>query len=141
MGTKVTDSSIEYDWGIETLTDILGVTHSRAKSAQMTQTFSGNEIVGGDQVMNHLVDLAIVQKNAAMLTAQDCLIVHTYLQDSEGNAFAERYPASSVIPTTQGGEGGGALVSDIDVTYGGKRATGGATVAGGNVTFNPDVGV
>lgn len=141
MGHKVTDSNIEYDWSTETTTDILGVTSTSAKTAQMSQTFSGNEVVGGDAVMNHLADLAIVQKNAALLTHQDCLIVHTYLKDSEGNAFAERYTASTVIPTTNGGEGGGMLVSNISVNYGGDRVVGSASVKDGTVTFTPDVEV
>lgn len=138
MGTKVTEGNIEYDWGIETITDILGNTYATAKTAQMTQTFSGSEIVGGDAVMNQLVDLAVVQKSAAQLINQDCLIVHAYLKNEAGQSFAERYPASSVIPTTLGGEGGAALVSDIDVTYGGARKTGTATYADGVLTFTPE---
>lgn len=137
MGLKVTDSNIEYDWSQESNTDILGNAFVTAKTAQLTQTFSGSEIVGGDAVMNHLTDLAIVQKDAARLTNQDLLIVHTYLKDTDGKAFAERYPASSVMPTTNGGEGGGMLVSDIDVSYGGERVTGTATVANKVVTFTP----
>lgn len=141
MGAKVTDSNIEYDWSIETNTDILGATYTRAKTAQMTQSFSGAEIVAGDKVMNQLVNLAVVQKSAAQLVKQDCLIVHTYLKNGEGNSFAERYPASAVVPTTIGGEGGGFLVSNIDVTYGGTRSKGSATVAEGVVTFTSEVEV
>lgn len=141
MGTKVTESSVEYDWGIETITDILGVSHAKASTAEMTQSFDDSEIVGGDAVMNHLLDLAIVQKNAALLVNQDMLLVHTYLKDESGNAFAERYPASAVVPTTVGGEGGAALVSTIDVTYGGARAVGSAKVSDGTVTFTPEVEV
>ena len=138
MGAKVTESNIEYDWSVENNTDILGNAYTTAKTAQMTQSFSGNEIVAGDEVMNHLVNLAVVQKSAVKLVNQDCLIVHTYLKNSNGEAFAERYPASSVIPTTLGGEGGAALVSDIDVTYGGARSTGSATVSDGVVTFTEE---
>lgn len=136
MGVKVAEGNIEYDWGVETKTDILGNVYTTAKNAQMKQTFSGSEIVAGDTVMNYLANLAIVQKNAAKLVNQDCLIVHIYLKNGEGAAFAERYPASAVIPNSLGGEGGAALVSDIDVTFGGKREVGTATVADdGTVTF------
>lgn len=141
MGAKVTDSSIEYDWSIENNTDILGNAYTTAKTAQMTQSFGGSEIVAGDNVMNHLVNLAVVQKSAVKLVNQDCLIVHTYLKNGEGQSFAERYPASSVVPTTIGGEGGAPLVTDIDVTYGGTRSKGSAAVADGTVTFNPEVEV
>lgn len=138
MGTKVTDSSIEYDWSMETITDILGVVHTKAKTAQMTQSFADSEIVAGDAVLNHLVNLAVVQKDASVLVKQDMLIVHTYLKSEDGGTFAERYPASAVIPTAIGGEGGAALVSTIDVTYGGERTIGAATVDGGVVTFAPE---
>ena len=138
MGAKVTESNIEYDWSMESMTSILGETYTKAKTANMTQAFSGSEIVAGDAVMNTLVNLAIVQKDAQKLVNQDCLIVHTYLQNESGAVFAERYPASAVLPTTLGGEGGASLVSDIEATYGGKRATGTATVDGKTVTFTPD---
>lgn len=141
MGAKVTDSSIEYDWSLENNTDILGNAYTTAKTAQMSQSFSGNEVIAGDVVMNHLVDLAVVQKDAAKLVKQDCLVVHLYLQDESGNSFAERYSASAVVPTTIGGEGGGALVTDIDVTYGGVRVTGSAEKTADGVTFTPDVTV
>lgn len=135
MGLKVIEGGVEYDWGVETGTDILGNPFVKAKTAQQKQTFSSSEIIAGDAVMNHLANLAIIQKSAAKLVNQDCLIVHTYLQDSSGAAFAERYPASAVVPTSLGGEGGGALVSDIEASFGGKRAVGTATVTNGKVTF------
>lgn len=141
MGAKVTDSSIDYDWSVESSTDILGNSYSSAKTAQMSQTFGGSEIIAGDAVMNHLVDLAVVQKNAPKLMNQDCLIVHTYLKNEDEKTFAERYPASAVLPTTIGGEGGAALVTDIDVTYGGARATGTAEKTADGITFTPDVTV
>lgn len=141
MGAKVTDSSVDYDWAVESSTDILGNSYSSAKTAQMSQSFGSSEIIAGDEVMEHLVDLAIVQKNAAMLMKQDCLIVHIYLQDESGATFAERYPASAVLPVTIGGEGGGALVTDIDVTYGGARTKGTAKKVDGAIQFTPDVEV
>lgn len=139
MGAKVNDSSIEYDWGVETSTDILGNTYATAKTATMTQNFSGSEIIAGNDVMNRLTDLAIVKKSAALLVNQDCLIVHVYLKNNSDEAFAERYPASSVIPTSLGGAGGGSLVTDISVTYGGSREVGTAAVANGVVTFTKEV--
>lgn len=141
MGAKVTDSNIDYDWSLENSTDILGNSYAKAKTAQMTQSFGGSEIIAGNSVMNHLVDLAVVQKNAAKLVKQDCLIVHTYLQDGEKRTFAERYPESAVIPTTLGGEGGAALVTDIDVTYGGARVVGYAVKTESGVEFNEEVTV
>lgn len=141
MGAKVTESSIEYDWGIENKTDILGDAYTNAKTAQLSQSFGGGEIIAGDVVMNHLVDLAVVQKSAAKLVNQDCLVASLYLQDDDGNSFAERYPASAVVPTSIGGEGGGALVTNIDVNYGGARIEGSIKKTADGVTFTPDVTV
>ena len=139
MGVKVTESSINYDWGQETKKDIRGHVYTTAQTPEMTQSFSGSEIVGGDDVMNHLLNLAVVKKDHAALVNQDCLIIHTYLQDSAGKAFAERYQGCSVLVTTDGGEGGGVLASDIEVSYGGIRTTGTAAYADdGTITFTPD---
>ena len=89
--------------------------------------------------MNHLLNLAVVEKNHAALVNQKCLIIHTYLQDSAGKSFAEQYDACAVLVTTDGGEGGGVLASDIEVTYGGNRTTGtAARGSDGTITFTPD---
>lgn len=139
MGVKVTESSISYDWGQETKKDILGHVYTNAQTPEMTQSFSGSEIVGGDDVMNHLLNLAVVEKDHAALVNQKCLIIHTYLQDSAGKSFAEQYDACAVLVTTDGGEGGGVLASDIEVTYGGNRTTGtAARGSDGTITFTPD---
>lgn len=139
MGAKVFEGTINYDWGIETKTDILGRTFTTAKTANMTQTFSGSEIIAGDEVMNYLVDLAVVKKDATQLVNQDCLIVHVYLKNDSQEAFAERYSASAVTPTSIGGEGGAALVTDIEVAYGGKRETGTAKITDDGVVFTKGV--
>lgn len=139
MGVKVAESTINYDWGQENKKDILGHAYTTAKTPEMTQSFSGSEIVGGDDVMNHLLNLAVVKKDHAALVNQDCLIIHTYLQDAAGKVFAERYQSCSAFITTNGGEGGGVLVSDIELAYGGIRTTGTATYTdGGTITFTPD---
>lgn len=139
MGLKVTESSIDYDYGTETKKDILGGVYTDAQNPTMTQSLSGNEIVGGNEVMEHLLNLAVVEKNHTALVKQDCLIVHTYLKDTNGKAFAERYQGCAVLPTTNGGEGGGVLVSDIEITFGGTYTTGTASFGSdGTVTFTPD---
>ena len=52
------------------------------------------------------------------------------------HAFAERYPSSMVKPSGLGGAGGGSLTMPIDITFGGKREVGTASVAAdGTITF------
>ena len=140
LGKKVEDSSIDLDWGEETKKDILGHVYTDAQKPAKEQEFSGNNFIGGDDVMNYIADLAIVKEDYTALTQQECLIIHTYLTDSTGKTFAERYSECAVLPSSIGGEGGGVLVSDVTVKYGGTRTTGTATYssADGTITFTPD---
>lgn len=139
LGKRVEDSSAEMDWGEETKTDIFGDTYSTMKTPTLTQSFDPCELDSGDEYQQHILQLAVVEQNAAALSNQDLLLIHLYLTDEEGNAFAERYPASMVKPTSLGGEGGGTLNMPTDVTFGGTRQTGTATVAAdGTITFTAD---
>lgn len=138
LGRTSSDSSIERDWSVDTKTGIYGEVFTNAKKPVKTQSFSDNDIIAGDDVQNHLLDIAVVKEDVAEIVNQDVLIAHLYLTDSSDKPFAERYPSSAVVMTTTGGEGGGMLVSDIDVTYGGTREVGTVTSTGGTVTFAAD---
>lgn len=138
LGRTSSDSSIERDWSVDTKTGIYGEVFTSAKKPTKTQSFSDNDIIAGDEVQNHLIDIAVVREDVSEIVGQDVLIAHLYLNDTKSKPFAERYPASAVVMTTTGGEGGGMLVSDIDVTYGGTRETGTISNAGGTVTFTAD---
>ncbi len=138
MGSTVEDSSVEYDYSQESKTDILGVTRTTAKSPKLNQSFSGGNLLAGDAVLNHILDINVVRRNVAEALNQDCLIVHLYLTDDKEQAFAERWKSSSVLLTSNGGAGGDMMASDIDVTYGGEREVGTATVTNGVVTFTAD---
>lgn len=136
LGKRVEDSSAEADWGKETKQDILGDVYTTMKTPVITQTFDPCEVDAGDEYQQHILNLNVVEQNAAALCNQDLLRIHLYLQDESGNAFAERYPSSAVEPTGLGGEGGGALTQPIDVTFGGTREVGTASVAAdGTITF------
>jgi hypothetical protein len=139
MGRTVEDSSVEYDYSQETKTDILGETHVTAKTPTATQTFSGNNLIAGDAVLNHILDMAIVRRSISEALNQDILIAHLYLTDTEDKPFAERWKSSSVLLTTNGGAGGDMLASDIEVTYGGERETGTISKgSGGAIEFTAD---
>ena len=131
---------MEFDWGTSTKTDIFGDTYTTGKKATRTQTFDPCELDSGDAAQRKIWNLAIVEDNVNALMNLDCLLVHLYAGDS-GSAFAERFPASSILPSALGGEGGGNIGMPIDVTLGGTRSKGTASVNGSSVTFTPDVGV
>lgn len=139
IGKKVEESSISLDWGEETKEDILGHVYTNAKKPTKEQEFSGNNFIGGDDFMNYVADLVIVREDYVAITQQECMIIHTYLTDSAGKAFAERYSECALLMSTIGGEGGGVIVSDVTVKFGGTRTTGTATYsADGGITFTPD---
>ena len=137
IGKRVEDSSVEMDWQTETKTDIFGDTYTTGKKATKTQTFEPCELDAGDVAQLKIWNMAIKDNDINALTAQDMLIVHLYAGTADTAMFAERYSACSVLPTSLGGEGGGFVGMPIEVTYGGTRTTGTASISGGVVTFTP----
>ena len=138
LGKRVEDSSAEMDWGEETKKDILGDTYTTMKTPTISQPFDPCELDSGDEYQQKVWQLAVVDQDAPALCNQYLLRIHLYAQDEQGRAFAERYPSSMVKPTGLGGEGGGTLTMPIDVTFGGIREVGTASVAAdGTITFTP----
>lgn len=141
IGKRVEDSSMEFDWQTETNNDILGQTYTTGKKPIKTQSFDPCKIDSGDAAQEKIWQLAIVDEDINSLLNQDMLIVHFYAADSTDAVFAERYSSCSVLPTSLGGEGGGSLGMPIDVTFGGTRTKGTASLQEGAVTFTPEVSV
>ena len=137
VGKRVEESSAEYDWGEESKTDIFGDTYTSLKKPVITQSFDPCELDSGDKAQMRIWNAAIKDHDTAKLTSMDMMIVHLYAGGTDADAFAERYTACCVKPTSLGGSGGGNLGMPIDVTYGGKRVIGTAKVADGTVTFTP----
>ena len=136
IGKRVEDSSIEFDWGDETKTDILGKTYTTMKKPTLTQSFEPCELDGGDVAQVKLWNLAIKDQDVAALANQDMLLVHLYDGTKNTAVFAERYSSCAVKPS---GLGGSANVGmPIDVTFGGIRTVGTAANADGEITFTPE---
>ena len=135
LGKRVSDSSMELDWGVEVSRDILGNTYGDMLKPTITQTFDPWNITAGDPAAVKLWNLAVKDHDVANLSAQDVLIVHTYAGTANTAVFAERYPASAIAVTGLGGEGGGRISMPIEITYGGERQVGTASMANGVPTF------
>ena len=138
VGKRVEDSSIEMDWSTETKTDIFGDTYTTGKKATKTQTFDPCELDASDVAQQKIWNLAIRDNDVNAILNQDMLIVHAYAGTANTAVFAERYSACAVLPTGLGGEGGGTIGMPIDVTYGGTRTTGTASISAGVVNFTAD---
>ena len=137
IGKRVEDSSQEFDWSEETKRDILGSTYTTMNKPVITQTFDPCELDAGDEAQKKIWNLAIVKQDNNALANMDMLIVHLYAGTANTAVFAERYESCMIKPTGLGGEGGGSIGMPIDVTYGGKRTIGTASVSDGTVTFTP----
>lgn len=135
VGKRVEESSAEYDWGEESKTDIFGNTYTSLSIPKITQSFDPCELDSGDVAQLKIWNLAVKDQNADALSSLDMLVVHLYAGTASTAAFAERYSACAVKPSSLGGSGGGKIGMPIDVTYGGVRATGTASVVDGTVTF------
>lgn len=138
IGKRVEDSSEEMDWGEESKTDIFGATYTTLKKPTITQTFDPCELDSSDKAQLKIWNLAIKDQNAQALANMDMLIVHLYAGTKDTAAFAERYAACTVKPSSIGGSGGGSIGMPIDITYGGTRTTGTVAVSDGTVTFTKD---
>ena len=90
LGSRVTDSSMEYDWQEESNKDILGTTRSTMKKPIITQTFDPCDLDAGDAAVLKIWNLAVKEQNVAALTNQDMLIVHLYAGTKDTAAFAVR---------------------------------------------------
>ena len=138
IGKRVEDSSAEYDWGKETKTDIFGEVYTTLKKPTQTQSFEPCELDAGDAAQQKIWNLGIKEQNAQALANLDLLVVHLYAGTKDTAVFAERYSSCAVEPTSLGGEGGGSIGMPIEVTFGGTRTTGTASVSNGTVTFTAD---
>ena len=137
VGKRVEDSSAEYDWGKSSKKDIFGKIYTSLKKPTITQSFDPCELDSGDTAQLKIWNAAIKDQDVQALASMDMLIVHLYAGES-GKAFAERYSSCAVEPTSLGGEGGGNIGMPIEVTFGGTRAVGTATVVDGIVTFTEE---
>lgn len=139
VGRRVEDSSLEIDWGVETIKDIFGETYSTGQKSTRTQSFDPWTLDSQDAAQKKIWNLGIKDDNVNELMNQDMLICHFYAggtaQYTEN--FAERYESCAVLPTGLGGEGGGSVGMPIEVTYGGKRTLGTASMEDGVITFTP----
>lgn len=135
VGKRVEDSSAGYDWGKESKTDIFGATYTNMKKPTITQTFDPCELDAGDVAQVKIWNQAIRDQDVAAMSNNDLLVVHAYAGTADTAVFAERYPSSAVNPTNLGGSSNVAM--PIEVTFGGTRVIGTASVASGKVTFTP----
>lgn len=135
VGKRVEDSSAEYDWGEESVTDILGDTYTSMSAPKITQSFDPYQLDGADKAQLKIWNDAIRNQDTGAMCNNDMLILHMYAGTKDTAFFAERYAACAVKPTSLGGAS--KLAMPIEVVYGGQRTIGTAAVKEGAITFTP----
>lgn len=136
VGKRVEDSSMEYDWGKETKTDIFGEVWTTLKQPTITQTFEPCELDSGDVAQVKFWNQSIRDHDVAAMANNDMMVLHAYTGDAETGAFAERWSSCAVEPTSLGGSN--SVGMPIEVTYGGTRTKGTAKKVDGAVTFTAE---
>ena len=135
IGSGVEDSAISFNPDLETTTDILGVTRTRINKLEPTQDMSMPLIGGSDFLVK--VHNDVRRRRLANLGAYDLLVIYGYV-GAAATYEADRFPASTIEPTSLGGD---AFV-DQEVTFhlGGTIAYGtvNAFAVGSTVTFTPE---
>lgn len=139
LGTRVDESSMDFDWSDETNQDILGIVRSSMRTPVITQSFEPANLDAGDAAYTKIWNAAVKDHDAQALCNMDVLLVHFYA-GTVSTPFAERYDSSMIKPTGLGGEGGGNMEMPFDVTFGGNRMVGTASKdsSTGVITFTQD---
>lgn len=136
IGKRVEESSMEYDWGDESKTDIFGETYTTMKKPTITQTFDPCELDASDTAQVKIWNMAVRDQDVAAMTSNDMMVAHLYAGTADTAVFAERWSSCAVKPSGLGGSSNVGM--PIDVTFGGKRTVGTASVADSGVKFTAD---
>jgi hypothetical protein len=103
------------------------------KKPVITQSFDPCELDAGDVAQVKLWNMAVKDHNVSALSNQDMLLVHAYAGTAPAAVFAERYKSCMIKPSGLGGASN--IGMPIDVTFGGDRILGTASVSSGAVAF------
>ena len=141
VGVRVYSSQADFNWQRETQQDIIGNAYSSMKKPIITQSFDPWELTGGDAAQLKIWNDGVRRQDAQAMSNQDMLIIHKYAGTANTAVFAERYDACAIEISSLGGDGGGNLGMPINVTYGGNRTIGTASVEGGKIEFTADSGL
>ena len=135
LGVGVDDSAISMNPDLETATDILGVTRTRINKLEPTQDMT-IPLIGGSEFLIK-VHNDVRRRRLTNLGAYDLLVIYGYVGET-GSYEADRFPASTVEPTSLGGD---AFV-DQEITFhlGGaiEYGTVNAFAVGSTVTFTEE---
>ena len=101
LGSRTEDSSMEYNPDVETITDILGVTHTEVNKTEPSQTFDPYTLLGGSKLGPKLDDIR--KRNAVAEFSQFTVYVITAYKGTAGAYEAEKHTGCTIEVTSLGG--------------------------------------
>ncbi|MBS6447519.1 MAG: hypothetical protein KH382_08000 [Clostridiales bacterium] len=104
LGYKVEDSSIEYNWEIETVTDIRGVTSSDVQKSEPSQSMDGSVMNKNSEFLQELNRIAI-RGAYEELTLFEMMTVYGFMRNEADACLAVREKNCTITPDSIGGSG------------------------------------
>ena len=139
LGTRVEDSSIEFNADIETMTDILGITYSDVNKTEPQQTLDPSNIIGGSKISAYLYDAAIHNRITDYNQAFNVYIISGFMGDATNGYETVRHDQCSIIPTSIGGSS--YVQMPLEIHFSNKITSGTVDKLADDFTFTPDITV
>ena len=139
LGTRVEDSSVEYNADIQESTDILGNNYTDVNKTQPTQALEPNTVLGGSRLAAYLNDIR--RRNAlSELTGAFTIYLITAFVGNENDGYeCEKHSESTITYDSIGGDSN--VNFPITIHFSNKITTGTVDKIAPDFTFTPDVTV
>lgn len=137
VGVGVEDSAIELNPDIETLTDILKITHTKVNKFETSQTLEPMTVRGGSKLALKLYNQVKYQR-LSELSMYKVLQIHAYV-GTTGSYEAEMHTGCTITPQSIGGSS--YIDMPIDINYSNNKTHGtvNAFEYGDTITFTAAV--
>lgn len=135
LGTRVEDSSIEFNADVETMTDIRGISYTDVNKTEPQQDFDPFALLGGSDLGAYLVTNALKNNINAYNNVFDAYIINAYIGDSENGYFAVKHSGCSIIPQSLGGDSWTQM--PIELHYSNNITEGTVDSLGSDFIFTP----
>ena len=103
LGSRTEDSSIEFNPDIQTVTDILGVTHTDVNKTEPQQSLDPYYIMGGSDLADYLTQAALKNNIQAYNGSFTVYLISAFI-GTTGAYYAVKHAGCSIIPQSIGGD-------------------------------------
>ena len=103
LGTRTSDSSIEFNIDSETSTDIRGITYTDVNKTEPQQTFDPYTILGESKLASYLSKAAL-KNDITAYNGTFTVYIITAFMGAKGAYYAVKHQNCSIFPTSIGGE-------------------------------------